>query len=166
LELRRQRARFGFEAPPTVEGRYHDRPVRFFNFATGSGKSQTTWSAVSATIGDTSDFTLELASANFLSRIVIARSLPDIKVGDPEFDRAFVVRSNDAAHATAALLPEIRAHLLRERELGALGHLTVKGGVVRDAEVGAFDNAARVDRLAGMLEVICDLAKAVEIYQA
>jgi hypothetical protein len=166
LELRRQPARFGFEAPPTVEGRYRDRQVRFFNFTTGSSKSRTTWSAVSAAIGSATGFTLELAPENLLSRIGIALGMQDIKVGDPEFDRAFVVRSNDAAYAAAALLPEIRARLLSERKQGARGHLTVKAGEARYAEVGAFADAARIDRLAGMLEVICDLAEVAEVYTA
>ena len=37
---------------------------------------------------------------------------------------------------------------------------------MRYAEVGAFDNAARVTRLAGMLEVVCDLAEVAEVYKA
>jgi hypothetical protein len=166
LEVRRQPAKFGFEPPPTVEGRHRERPVRFFNFSTGSGKSRTNWSAVSANIGSNNDFTLELAPENFLTRIGAALGMQDIKVGDPDFDRAFVVRSNDAAYVTAALLPEIRARILREQEQGAHGHLRVKAGVVRYAEVGGFDDAARVDRLAGMLEVVCDLAEVAEVYQA
>ena len=41
--------------------------------------------------------------------------MQDIRVGDPAFDQAFIVRSNDPAYAAAALLPEIRARLLAER---------------------------------------------------
>ena len=166
LELRRRPATLGFEPSPTVEGRHRDRQVRFFNFTTGSGKSRTTWSAVSAAIGSAGGFALELAPETFLSRIGIALGMQDIKVGDPEFDRAFVVRSNDPAYASAALLPEIRARLLSERKQGARGHLTVKAGEARYAEVGAFADAARIDRLAGMLEVICDLAEVAEVYKA
>jgi hypothetical protein len=92
--------------------------------------------------------------------------MQDITIGDPVFDRSFLIRSNNAAYAAAALLPEIRARLLSKREQGSLGQLTVKAGVVRDAEIGAFDDAARVDRMAGMLEVICDLAEVAEVYKA
>jgi hypothetical protein len=121
---------------------------------------------VSAAIGSATGFTLELAPENLLSRIGIALGMQDIKVGDPEFDRAFVVRSNDAAYAAAALLPEIRARLLSERKQGARGHLTVKAGEARYTEVGAFADAARADRLAGILEVLCDLAEVAEVYKA
>jgi len=166
FEVKRKPAKFGFEPPPTVEGRYRDRPVRFFNYTTGSGKSQTNWSAVSAGIGNDSGFTLELAPENFLTRIAAALGMQDIKVGDPDFDRAFLVRSNNAAYATAALLPEIRARLLSKLKQRAIGTLTVRAGVVRNAEVGGFDDAARVDRLAGLLDVICDLADVAEVYKA
>jgi hypothetical protein len=166
FEVNRKPARFGFEAPPTVEGRYRDRPVQFFNYTTGSRKNRIYWSAVSANIGNDNGFTLELAPENFLTRIVTALGMQDITIGDPVFDRSFLIRSNNAAYAAAALLPEIRARLLSKREQGSLGQLTVKAGVVRDAEIGAFDDAARVDRMAGMLEVICDLAEVAEVYKA
>jgi hypothetical protein len=166
FEVNRKPARFGFEPPPTVEGRYRDRPVQFFNYTTGSRKNRIYWSAVSANIGNDNGFTLELAPENFLTRIVTALGMQDITIGDPVFDRSFLIRSNNAAYAAAALLPEIRARLLSKREQGSLGQLTVKAGVVRDAEIGAFDDAARVDRMAGMLEVICDLAEVAEVYKA
>ena len=166
LELRRQGAKFGFEPSPTVAGGHRNRAVRFFNYTTGSGKSSTTWSAVAASVGGAGGFSLELFPENFLTRIATALGLQDIRVGDPAFDQAFIVRSNDPAYAAAALLPEIRARLLAERPPGARGHLAIKDGEVRDAEAGAFDDGARVTRLAGMLEVVCDLAEVAEVYKA
>ena len=166
LELRRQEAKLGFEPPPTVAGRYRNRAVRFFNYTTGAGKNSTTWSAVAATVGGAGGFTLELFPENFLTRIATALGMQDIRVGDPAFDQAFIIRSNDATYAAAALLPEIRARLLAERPPSARGHLSIKDGEVRYAEVGAFDNEARVTRLAAMLEVVCDLAEVAEVYKA
>ena len=165
LELRRQGAKFGFEPSPTVAGGHRNRAVRFFNYTTGSGKSSTTWSAVAAAVGGAGGFSLELFPENFLTRIATALGLQDIRVGDPAFDQAFIVRSNDPAYAAAALLPEIRARLLAERPSGARGHLAIKDGEVRYAEAGALDNEARVTRLAGMLETVCDLAEVAEVYK-
>jgi hypothetical protein len=165
LELRRQEAKLGFEPPPTVAGRHRNRAVRFFNYTTGSGKSSTTWSAVAAALDGAGGFNLELFPENFVTRIATALGLQDIRVGDPAFDQAFIVRSNDPAYAAAALLPEIRARLLAERPRGARGHLAIKDGEVRYAEAGAFDDEARVTRLAGMLEVVCDLAEVAEVYK-
>ena len=165
LELRRSEPKLGFEPPPTVAGRHRDRTVRFFTYTTGSGKSSTTWSAVAAAVGGAGGFSLELFPENFLTRIATALGLQDIRVGDPAFDQAFIVRSNDPAYAAAALLPEIRSRLLAERPSGGRGHLTIKDGEVRYAEVGAFDNEARVMRLADMLEVVCDLAEVAEVYK-
>jgi hypothetical protein len=59
-----------------------------------------------------------------------------------------------------------RQQRLSERKQGARGHLTVKAGEARYAEVGAFDDATRVDRLAGMLEVLCNLAEVADVYKA
>jgi hypothetical protein len=166
LELQRHEAKIGFEPPPTVAGRYRTRAVRFFNYTTGSGKSRTTWSAVTAAVGGAGGFTLELFPENIFTRIGTALGMQDIRVGDPAFDQVFLVKSNDPAYAAAALLPEIRARLLAERERGARGHLAIRDGEVRYAEMGAFDNEARVSRLADMLEAVCDLAEVAEVYRA
>ncbi len=164
LELKTQPAKFGFEPTPTAEGPHRGRRVRFFTYTTGSGKSRTTWCAVSAALAGAGAFTLDLQAQNFVGRIAVALGMQDIRIGDPAFDEAFIIKSNDPAYAAAALLPEIRARLLAERQHGATGHLAVKEGEVRYAEVGGFDREDRVNRLASMLEVACDLAEVAEVY--
>jgi hypothetical protein len=166
LELRRQPARFGFEPTPTVEGRHRNRSVRFFSYTTGSGKSRTTWCAVSAAIGGTGAFSLDLYPENFLVRLVTALGMQDIRIGDPPFDQAFIIKSNDPAYAMAALLPEIRARLLDERHRGAFGGLTVKDHEVRYAEMGGFDQPDQTARLGRILEIVCNLGEVAEVYQA
>jgi len=165
LEIHRQPARFGFEPTPTVDGRHRNRGVRFFSYTTGSGKNRTNWIAAAAAVNGGAGFSLELYPENFVTRIATALGMQDIKVNDPAFDPAFIVRSNDPAYAAAALLPEIRARLLEERQRGAHGHLSVKDGEVRYAEIGSFAEQARVDRLARMLEPVCDLAEVAEVYR-
>lgn len=164
LELKTRPAKFGFEPTPTVEGPHRGRAVRFFSFTTGSGKSRTTWCAVSAAFAGAGTFTLDLQAQNIVGRIAVALGMQDIRIGDPAFDEAFIIKSNDPAYAAAALLPEIRARLLGERQHGATGHLAVKDGEVRYAEIGSFGSEAQVNRLASMLEVACDLAEVAEVY--
>ena len=166
LEFKRHKAKLGFEPPPTVAGPHRNRAVRFFSYTIRSGKNSTTWSAVAAAVGGAGGFSLELFPKHFLNRIAAAFGLQDIQVGDPLFDQAFVVKSNDPAYAAAALLPEIRSCLLAERTRGARGHLAITDGETRHAEVGTFNNEARVARLTRMLEVVCDLAEVAEIYKA
>jgi hypothetical protein len=166
LELKRQPAKLGFEASPTVTGQYRGRQVRFFDYRTGSGKNRRSWSAVSAAAPGSGAFTLELAAENFLTRIATSMGLQDLKIGDPIFDQAFIVRSNDAAAAAAALLPEIRTRLLTAFPRLFGGALTVKGGEVRYAEGGGLGDAACVARLADLLEVVCDLAEVAEALPA
>ena len=155
----------GIKPTPTVEGRHRNRAVRFFTYTTSSGKNQTQWCAVAAAAAGAGGFTLDLFPQNFLTHIGVALGMQDIQVGDPAFDPLFVVKSNDAAYTRAALLPEIRARLVTERGRGALGHVSVKNGEVRYAEMGGFSRDAQVARLADMLEVVCDLAEVAEVYQ-
>jgi hypothetical protein len=166
LELKRRPAKLGFEPAPTLEGRHRNRPVRFFNYTTGSGKNRRSWSAVSAAAPGAGAFVLELAPENFITRIAVTLGMQDIQIGDPTFDRAFIVRSNDAATAAAALLPEIRTRLLAAFPRVICGELTMNGGEVRFAETGSFGEAACVARLADMLEIACDLAEVAEVFQS
>jgi hypothetical protein len=166
LELNRQPAKLGFEPTPSVEGRHRGRPVRFFAYTTGSGKSRRAWSAVSAAVPGAGAFVLELVPENFLTRVATALGMQDIQIGDPTFDRAFIVRSNDAASAAAALLPEIRARLIAAFPRVFGGELTVKAGAVRYAEGGGLGDAACVARLEAMLEMVCDLAEVAEALPA
>lgn len=166
LELRQPPAAgLGLRSPPIVEGTHRNRTVRFFTYTTSSGKSQTHWCAVAAAAAGAGSFTLDLFPQNFLTHIGVALGMQDIQVGDPAFDPLFVVKSNDAAYTEAALLPEIRARLVTERGRGALGHVSVKGGEVRYAEMGSFSRDVQVARLADMLEVVCDLAEVAEVYR-
>jgi len=155
----------GIKPTPTVEGRHRNRAVRFFTYTTSSGKNSTQWCAVAAAAAGAGGFTLDLFPQNFLTHIGVVLGMQDIQVGDPAFDPLFVVKSNDAAYTQAALLPEIRARLVTERGRGALGHVSVKNGEVRYAEIGGFSRDAQVARLADMLEVVCDLAEVAEVYQ-
>jgi hypothetical protein len=166
LELRRQPAKLGFEPTPTVEGQHRDRPVRFFTYTTGSGKSRTNWCAVAVAVAGVGGFTLELGPENFITRIGVALGMQDIRIGEPTFDQAFMIKSNDPGYAAAALLPEIRSRLLAARERCTFGHLAIKAGEVRYSEMGAFDDEARVNRMANMLEAACDLAEVTEVYHA
>jgi len=166
LEFRQPPAAgFGVRPPPTVEGTHRGRTVRFFTYTTGSGKSRTNWCAVAAAAAGAGTFTLDLFPQNFLTRIGVALGMQDLQVGDPAFDPLFIVKSNDPAYAVAALLPEIRARLVAERGRGALGHVAVKEGEVRYAEMGGFSQEAQVARLADMLDIVCDLAEVAEVYR-
>jgi len=165
LELRRQPAKFGFEPTPTVEGRYRDRQVRFYTYSTGSGKNRTAWCAVAAAVNGAAGFTLDLCPENFVFRIATGFGMQDIKVDDPAFDQAFIVKSNDPAYAAAALLPEIRAQLLAARQRGSYGCLAIKDGEVRYGENGTFDDEAKVNRMAALLDAVCGLAEVAEVYR-
>ena len=154
-----------FESIATVAGPYRGRNVRFFNYTTGSGKSRTSWSAVAATCSGGAPFSLELATENFLTRLGEKLGMQDIKTGDPAFDQTFVVQSSDPNYAAAALLPEISANLLAQRQAGARGTWRIKDGEVRYSEIGSFGDAGRTERLAAAIETICYLAEIADIYK-
>ncbi len=84
--------------------------------------------------------------------------MQDIQVGDPRFDRTFVVQADDAARARSLLEdPELRRHMLDEPELEITlgpshGAATAEEGDVLTAEVpGAIEALPRLRRLFDVL---------------
>ena len=53
----------------------------------------------------------------------MSSALPDVDIGDPAFDAAHVVRTDDVAHARAVLTEEVRATLARMRAIGNAGRV-------------------------------------------
>jgi hypothetical protein len=155
-----------FPAMPTVDGERGGRAVRFFTFTTGSGKSRQTWQACGVRCENPQGFTFQLGTQNALSRLGTILGMQDVQVGDAAFDERFVVKTNDADFLRAALLPEVRAALLRcwaSRATGA--HVKLDGGEVVYAESGSFADTAVVARMKAVIEPLLALAALPEVYR-
>ncbi len=148
---------------PRVAGSLHGRHVRIFNYTTGSGKSSTTWSAITAELSAPSPLTFTLKRQGFSTKIAEFFGAHEITVGDAEFDQAWFVQTNQPDFMRAALIPELRAKLMAVLHAGLAGSFQLKGGEVKYAEIGTFADARRTSRFAALAEVACDLADVAEV---
>ena len=155
-----------FPLVPTVDGRYRERPIRFYTFTTGSGKQRQTWQAVGLACENRHGLSLGLVTQGFLLTLATRLGAQDLQVGDAAFDSRFIVRSNDAEFIRAALLPEVRAALLGAWSPRAMGaHLKLEGGEVVYAERGSFADAGMVERMKALLEPLALVATLPEVYR-
>lgn len=166
LTLEPAQPKFGrFYPSPKATGTIRGKRVAFFSFATGSGKSRVTWAAIAITPAAAGGLTFAIDRQGILTRLGELFGAKEIQVGDPAFDAAWFVQTNQPDFFRAAFLPELRAKLTALHDLGQLrGGLVLKDGVVMYKEQGAFHNQAQCARLAGVVELACDLADVAEVW--
>jgi hypothetical protein len=153
-----------WKAARTVAGQQAGREVIFYEFTTGSGKSKTSWRAVSVRPRTTGSLTFNLHRQGLGSRIEALFGTKEATVGDAAFDAAWFLQTNDPDFLGAALVPEVRAKL--SAAMDGKGHsfsFRLANGVVRYAEGGNFSFGSACARLEQMLPVLHDLADIAEV---
>ena len=147
-------------------GSIGDRLVRFWVFATGSGKSRQNWCAVSVQPRASSTLNFEIRRQGFGTKIMSWFGAKEIEVGEPAFDAAWFIQTNEPEFLAAALVPEIRAKLMGlVGESGEDGYKLIDGEV-RFAVKGYFSTAGIAERLEARLSVLADLADVAEVFAA
>ena len=174
--LRQLAAKFGLEAhAPTASkvgsqrarasGNWRGRPLEFFSYTTGAGKTRTNWCAVAVTARSDGGLTVALQRQGLGTKVQEMFGASEITVGDPAFDQRWFIQTNQPEFLRAALLPELRAKI----EAVASGpgirgmKLEFERGQARYSEQGTFSNTALVARIAQAAEVVADLADVAEV---
>ena len=152
----------GFTTVESLEGEQSGRLVRYWTYSTGSGKSRTTWVAVGVQVPAGVALQFDLTRQNFGSKLMELFGVREIQVGDPVFDAAWFVRTNQPEFFTAALVPAIRARLMVEAASRPGGRYQLEAGFVRYVEQGSLAGLT-VERLAAKLPLLHDLADVAEV---
>lgn len=156
----------GLVTSGAVSGVRQGKEVRFWTYATGSGKSRRTWCAVGVRPRAHGGLEFDLRRQGFGTKVMEWLGAKEIQVGDPAFDREWFVRTNQPEFLAAALVPEVRARL------AALGHFAsekpfqLEGGLVQLSTPGTFGNDKVVTRLEACLPLLYDLADIAEVFAA
>ena len=149
---------------PRGSGTVRDKHVEFFNYTTGSGKSRTTWSAITARPRADGGLTFRLRKQGLGTKVMELFGAKEITVDDAAFDAAWFVQTNQPDYFRAALVGEIRDRLMAARRAGATGSFQLEFGEVKYAERGTFGNDGRRQRYELIAPLLCDLADVAEVY--
>lgn len=157
----------GFWPAGEAEGLLRGKPVRLYGYSTGTGKNRTVWSALSVQPRQHGGLTFSLTPQGFGSKLAELFGAREINVGDPAFDQAWFIRTNQPEFFSAALLPELRARLtaaVQSRPQPRQPSLKLDGPHVLYVEAGDFNSHARRERFTQIAEVVCDLADVAEVF--
>jgi hypothetical protein len=159
-----EKSTLGFTWVESLEGSQADRVVRYWTYATGSGKSRVTWVAVGVQPRVAAGLQFELTRQHFGSKLIELFGVKEVQVGDPAFDAAWFVRTNQPDFLAAALVPSIRARLMAGPVEGRSARYKLESGPVHYAEQGAFASAAILERLERQLPLLHELADVAEVF--
>jgi hypothetical protein len=152
---------------PSINGTYRNHPIHIWMFTrtTGSGKNQstTTYTAMSITCRNPQGFQLNLWEEGFFSKIGKIFGMQDIKTNDEEFDRAFVLKSNNESLARILLVPALRSQLV-ELSKGRVGFsFMLKEEQIYYEEAIALYKPENMQWFRRVLDVLCHIADGVEM---
>lgn len=149
-----------------VSGVQQDRAVRFWTYSTGSGKSRRTWVAVGVRPRAAGGLQFEIQPQNLATKVMEWFGAKEIQVGDPAFDQAWFVQTDQPEFLAAALVPEIREKLTVPNGAGWSGSYKLTEGEVRFALQNNFASEKAIMQLEARLPVLHDLADVAEVFAA
>lgn len=153
-----------FSSGGTVSGSQQGREVRFWTYTTGSGKSRQTWCAVAVRPRATGGLQLNIQPQNLATKVMEWFGAKEIRVGDPAFDQAWFVQTDQPEFLAAALVPEIRAKLMVSDGAGRSGSYKLVDGEVRFALQNDFSSKRAIAQLEARLPALHDLADVAEVF--
>ncbi len=147
---------------PTLYGRYRGRELAIYPKGYGMDNTRQTDIAISIATRAPKEIKFTLARQHALDKLGQVARLKYTPSEDPEFDKAFSLRSNQP-EAIAAFFNRDRRKLL-EKEWGeSKGFLELSAGVMLYLEFGLpYDEAKRL-HLQHMTDLLCDLAEEVDM---
>ena len=147
-----------------VTGQRDGREVRFFTFITRTGKSSTTWRAVSVRPRAIGGLLFNVQPQGLVTKLNEFFVTEEITVGDAAFDAAWFLETNEPEFLRAALVPEVRTKLMAvHATIRSGGNFQLQEAAVRYVEAGTFVDAETCLRLERMLPVLDDLADIAEV---
>ena len=154
----------GLRGWPRVHGTWQGHFVEFYHYSTGSRKNRVQWAAVRAPPAHAPrEFKLELAPQGFAAKVREFFGTREVVTGDPAFDTAYFVVTNQPDFLRAALVPELREKLTAAAQLPPRGSFSWTEGAVRFAVRGHAGNARVLATLQAHLPLVCELADLSEV---
>ena len=139
------------------------REIRFWAFTTGSGKSTRRWVAAGVRPRGSFALTFDLRAQGWGTKFMELFGTHEITVGDPVFDDAWFVQTNQPEFLAAALVPGIRAKLMAQPKGARAVSVKLASGLVQYVEEGTFSKAEIGLRLESQLPLLHDLADVAEV---
>jgi hypothetical protein len=151
--------------PTRVNGDYRGGTTEIWHFSRGNGKSSSPYIGLKLRLENRRKLSFQFNKEGFFSKIGKTFGMQDVKVGDVEFDKTFIVKCSDPEFIQAALLPEIMEKFHKAFEqLGAKGTIKLKDNEIYYEEGGRIRSDESRARFAALVDLCADLRETVAVY--
>jgi hypothetical protein len=151
---------------PAVIGNINGWPVHIYMETKGHGRNQTTYTKFDIDIGYQGTNTLWLSKDGVLAKLGKAiMKTQDIQVIDPEFNRQYVIRSNNEQFVRELFRPMFLRKLKKTLKLGFAGRLELKEGKLYYEAVIMINNDKHYQELIQAIEGALLLAKEIKLQE-
>lgn len=151
--------------PTRVSGDYKGGAIEVWHFSRSSGKSSHPYIGLKLRLDNKRKLSFQFHKEGLFSKIGKTFGMQDVSVGDAQFDKTFIVKSNDPEFIRAALLPEIMEKFYDAFEQhGAKGTIKLKGNEIYYEEGGRIRSDESRARFAALIDLCADLRETVYVY--
>lgn len=140
--------KFGFETEipgnpvfgyPSAHGNYGERPVKVYTIQNKSFDMHDLFTIAEMDINESGDFSFCVRARNFIMKFdSLLQPLPEITTGDENFDRQFIIKTNEEKRMRDLIDPELKKILLDGSAKYPYFNLSFDGSVLKARRQGTF----------------------------
>ena len=119
---------------PSIDGMLDGKPIHVYMYTVGSGKNQRTYTAFKIKTTNRYSYTLAMYKEGFFSKLGKGLGMQDIEIGDPDFDKQFIIKSNDDYFIKEILDDALKSHFLQVTDK-MKGEFKMKGDEITYSEM-------------------------------
>ena len=151
--------------PTKVSGTHRGGTLEVWHFTRGNGKNSSPYIGMKVGLENRRDLSFKIYKEGFFSKLGKTFGMQDVRVGDAEFDKTFIVKCSDPDFIRTALLPEIIEKFFSAFEQhGAKGTIELKGDEIYYEEGGRIRSEANRARFVALVDLCVDLRETVHVY--
>jgi hypothetical protein len=164
LGLTLEASRFWVFSPPVrMVGTIHGHRIEIYHLDKGDGEGVYTLCVLEVTPRVAAGLTFRLRRQGFATKVAELFGAKEITVGDPAFDQACFVQTNEPDYFRTALTGDFRGRLLAMLRSGLPSEIRLETGVIKYVEDDTpLEEDARCQRFSALVPLLCDLADVAE----
>jgi hypothetical protein len=142
-----------------IEGTVRGRAVQISEFLVDEGKHEQTYLEL-VVAANANHFKFALHRRGLIRKLGGFLGVHETTIGDEEFDRRWRITASDMTTLQSVLSPELRTKI--DQSANNFSEFNLYNDWIRYREQATISNSGPLRRMEGMVELMCDLAEAIE----
>jgi hypothetical protein len=158
-----------FNSPfPKLHGELDGHEIMIRSYLKGMESKRALYTAIEVYLYFNSNYNLTIFPRCFIRKFdKLPIPLKEIKINDPEFDRLYMIRTDNAVFAKKVLTDVVlKNELIKERKLLFDGELIFENGIVKYEGVKSVSSKKEMDKLLKLIKITLSLTEKIQHYRS